>query len=315
MHLPKSQLHPKDPNGYLSLLTLERIEQMSGTGYGDRGFSYTCHGCSGEVNHELLRVGRFKKDTENLSENDWPLGGTILSFVTGIPQAPIERDMTTDFQTFPNRLISIGLKPSILEITNNSNPSMNVVKELIEKAIQSKSVVRKVNHRLPVESGTLRQEEREAIRRMMSRYWGNSSIFAMELGGAVIRQSVFVDKMYSIDWLHSPAAAQTMNRLLEKYSRFVEIMATFPLQASVPTLDVDIGWHTHQLSPKAYFDYMITKCRKFVDHNDKVDEDVLSESFTWTSKTYEKLFREVYSECTCWYCEGKRVLFSYIVSG
>jgi hypothetical protein len=119
--------------------------------------------------------------------------------------------------------------------------------------------------------------------------------------------------MYSLDWLHSPAARQTITRLLEQYARFIEVMATFPLNSTVPTLDVDHGWHTHQLFPKAYFDYTVVKCRKFIDHNDKIDEDALSAGFEWTSKAYEKLFQEVYSECTCWYCEGK-CLIQFFVS-
>jgi hypothetical protein len=69
---------------------------------------------------------------------------------------------------------------------------------------------------------------------------------------------------------------------------------------------VDLGWHTHQLSPKPYYDYTVLKCKKFIDHDDKMDEDALNTGFEWTSKTYQKLFQGVYSECTCWYCEGKK---------
>lgn len=111
--------------------------------------------------------------------------------------------------------------------------------------------------------------------RMMSRYWENTSIFALELGGAVIRQSVFVEKMHGLDWLHSPAASQTMSRLILKYSRFIHIMAKNPLHTVVPTLDVDLGWHTHQLSPKSYYDYTTKACTKFIDHDDKISEDAL----------------------------------------
>ncbi len=44
----------------------------------------------------------------------------------------------------------------------------------------------------------------------------------------------------------------------------------------------------------------------FIDHDDKIDEVKLSTAFEWTSKTYEKMFSSVYSECTCWYCESIR---------
>jgi hypothetical protein len=281
---------------------------MTGTGYGDRDLSYMCHKCGGEVNHNLLRVAKFKKETENLIMRDWPLGGTILSTASGGPDAPMPTEARTHPNTFPNRLVSMALSAKILELINSNyynKPTMSDVRDLIEAGIKDKNLIKQVNSKSVFESGILRPPERLAIRKMMSRYWENSSIFALELGGAVIRQNVFVEKMYSLDWLHSPAAKETMKRLLEKYQRFIQIMATYPLHVAVPTLDVDLGWHTHQLSPRSYYDYTVSKCKKLIDHDDKMDEDTLNSGFEWTSKTYQKLFNGVYSECTCWYCEGK----------
>lgn len=77
---------------------------------------------------------------------------------------------------------------------------------------------------------------------MMSRYWENSSIFALDLIGAVIRQGTFIEKMHSIDWIHSPALASTEQRLMEKYDRYFAILARHPVQLVVPTLDVDLAW-------------------------------------------------------------------------
>ncbi len=278
---------------------------MGGSGYGDRDLSYICHKCGTNITHDLIRVGKFKKDVENLIMRDWPMGGTILSPATGVPDGPPDSAFTTHLNFFPNRLLSMELRSPILELVNFNNSTMNDVKELIEKAITDKTLIKRVNSKSAFESGALRAAERLAIRKMMSRYWENPSIFALELGGAVIRQSVFVDKMHSLDWLHSPASRDTMTRLIKKYERFIQIIAANPLQTAVPTLDVDLAWHTHQLSPRSYFDYTFTRCSKFIDHDDKMEEGALSAAFEWTSKIYEKYFQEVYSECTCWYCEGE----------
>jgi hypothetical protein len=51
---------------------------------------------------------------------------------------------------------------------------------------------------------------------------------------------------------------------------------------------------------------MLMRCGKFVDHDDKIPEETLDDGFAWTSKTYQEMFGEVYSECTCWYCETVR---------
>ena len=287
-------------------LTAARIIDMDGTGYGDRSLSHICHKCGGEINHEFLRVAKFKKETENLILKDWPLGGTILNSQFGAPVPPSVPSGEAPDQ-FPNRLIALELRSRILEMTiPSSNFTMNDVKGLIEAAIADKAVVKRVNSKGTFESGVLKRTERLSIRKMMSRYWENDSIFALELGGAVLRQGTFIDKMKNLDWLHSPAAQNTMNRLLLKYERYIHIIQTNPLHTAVPTLDVDLGWHTHQLSPKSYFTYTVQKCKKFIDHDDKIDEEKLSTGFEWTSKTYQKLFNEIYSECTCWYCEAIR---------
>lgn len=124
---------------------------------------------------------------------------------------------------------------------------MNCIRNEIEKAFQDRVYVLAVNTRTPTE------EERIAVRRMMSCYWENASPFSLDLVGAVIRQGTFVEKMHRINWIHSPAAAFTMQRLLTKYDRYLEIVtkAKKPKngQIAVPTFDVDLAWHTHQLCP------------------------------------------------------------------
>lgn len=121
---------------------------------------------------------------------------------------------------------------------------MDTIKTIIEIAIRDKSVIRKVHLAGGLSTGSLSRPERLSIRKMMSNYWDNASVFALELGSAVIRQGAFVDKMQSLDWLHSPTARQTMERLLAKYGRFIDIIAKYPLRTAVPTLDVDLGWHS-----------------------------------------------------------------------
>ena len=95
----------------------------------------------------------------------------------------------------------------------------------------------------------LTTKQRVAVRKVMSNYWDNSSPFSINLVGAVIRQGTFIEKMHSIDWIHSPAVASTMNRLIQKYARFFEILASYPKRMAVPTLDVDLAWRKSSNQP------------------------------------------------------------------
>ncbi|KFA53947.1 hypothetical protein S40293_01804 [Stachybotrys chartarum IBT 40293] len=288
---------------------------LIGKGYGDGDLEYNCSQCKFKITNGALRLNKFRIDAQALINYDKAMPGTILDLETGMPLLLAD---TSDNRLFPSRLIKRSLLAEIAENLKpgiHAEPSMLVVRDMIAgvtavggdkaslKAAEPKKtsqVLKDVNMRL-IPSG------RKYVRKMMSRYWQNSSSATLDLVGAVMRQGVFVDKMYKIDWLHSPASRATMDRLIKKYTRFISIIALCPDQVAVPTLDVDLAWHTHQLSPQSYYKYTVAQTKRFVDHDDKIDQDKLSTLFDSTCKTYQDMYGEPYSECTCWYCETLRV--------
>ncbi|KAI0198550.1 hypothetical protein F4808DRAFT_451932 [Astrocystis sublimbata] len=284
---------------------------LIGEGYGDGDFKIRCRQCSSTLDRKYLEVAKFGADVKSLLAQGYPMPGTTLNNKTGmiriLPQTEQFDLLRSSFQrTFPNRLITQGLRTKLYDPPPSS---MDDVRKIIEQALADNDMLKRVegvNEKDKLKKYRLGQEARVHIRKMMARYWGNSSPFALELGGAVLRQGIFTEKMYKMDWLHSPAARETMTRLIKKYERFTNIMGKHPSQVAVPTLDVDLAWHTHQLSPSHYYQWMCSKTSKFIDHDDKIDENKLSTAFEWTSKTYQEMYGEVYSECTCWYCESVR---------
>lgn len=275
------------------------------TGYADKNLTAPCPTCGLSVTHEKLRVQKFRRDVQNLLKSDIPMPGTILSLRGTTENASTSRRVVF----FPNRLIKHGIRQNLLELTDPTKcPDSTVVtiRGEIEKSLKNKQLIRKVNDRFLQSS--LDFGEKVALRRMMARYWDNSSPFSLDLVGAVIRQGTFVVKMDNINWLHSPNLESTVSRLLSKYSVFWKIMAGNPQHVAVPTLDVDLAWHTHQLTPKRYYAFSTSNTDgKFIDHDDKIDEVKLSDAFEWTSKQFQKLTGgQLYSECTCWYCEAIR---------
>ncbi|KAF2969983.1 hypothetical protein GQX73_g3622 [Xylaria multiplex] len=270
----------------------DKPPSLVGQGYGDGDFQMRCCKCDMILKRDYLEVSEFATDVKNNLARRIPMPGTILDSKTGmakqLPQPGTQKDR---FQrTFPNRLIRYDLRSRLYDPPLES---MDAVRKIIEKALANPDVIKKVEYvavKDNKKSYRLGQEARIHVRKMMSRYWGNSSPFALELGGAVLRQGIFTEKMYKMDWLHSPAARETMVRLIAKYDRFITIMGKFPNQIAVPTLDVDLAWHTHQLSPASYYESVCSKTGRFIDHDDKIAEDKLSTSFEWTSKVYQELY-------------------------
>ncbi|KAJ2899339.1 hypothetical protein MKZ38_003268 [Zalerion maritima] len=284
---------------------------LIGSGCSDGGFSYICASCGLYIDCDVLRVAKFKRDVQNLlGPNNFALPGTILELKTNSPNAVPKEKIDTFEQTFPARLVKTALRSQVLALIQPNDtlkPTMEMIKPMVEKIFTNEKLSAEIDNKTSImHSYRIPGLSRCYTRRMLSRYLDNHSPFALDLAAAAIRQGVFTEKMAKINWLHSPNSRTTIEKCILKYTRFVKIMAEHRDRLAVPTLDVDLAWHTHQLSPASYYVYTVSKTKRFLDHDDKVRDETLGEAFEFTSEAYQDMFKEVYSECTCWYCEAVR---------
>ena len=126
------------------------------------------------------------------------------------------------------------------------------------------------------------------------------------LADAVKRQVAFVDQMDAQLWIRSPALAGTLQRAGARYARFLRLLQLYPGTTLVPTLDVDLAWHTHQLSHHAYRAAVEARVGRFVDHDDKIGRATLDDGMAATEKLWRVRFGEEYRVCQCWDCEALR---------
>ncbi|KAF7304496.1 hypothetical protein HMN09_00852000 [Mycena chlorophos] len=151
-------------------------------------------------------------------------------------------------------------------------------------------------------SNVLREEPR-VLQRIMNAYT-DGRIFSVELVSAVLRQAGFVRKMYELDWT-KPGAFDNLEdevalwHVIARYHAFLDLMANSPRIFLVPTLDIDLAWHTHQLRSYEYYYDTKNHVRVFVDHDDKVESTSLSNSFDGTSAAWKKRYGQQYTYCGC----------------
>ncbi|KAF2495462.1 hypothetical protein BU16DRAFT_460912 [Lophium mytilinum] len=274
------------------------------SGFTGSGFYQTCSSCCLTVTHEKLRVAKFTNDCESLVLQNRPMPGTILG-LDGTPElVDGKKKLGNHDLFFPNRIVE-SIPDFRFSFKENPDLTMKHVKSYIESimfSFEQRSIVNADQNK----PDFISKKSKKAIRRMMAQYWDNSSRFGVDLVGAVIRQGTFIQKMYKIDWYHSPAILATMDRSIIKYHRFIRLIKENPKKTAVPTLDVDLAWHTHQLHPRNYYFYTVFETKKFINHDDKIPEGDLSTFFKWTCNAYEKKYGKPYSECSCWYCESTR---------
>lgn len=132
-----------------------------------------------------------------------------------------------------------------------------------------------------------------------------SNTLQWELRDAVVRQTSFVDKMNAHLWIRSPAVEGTLRRAIDRYDKFLKLLARDKKFIVVPTLDVDLAWHTHQcFSGVGYAGTMKARVGRFINHDDTIGKDTLGDGFAETRKLYRVYFSREYRICGCWDCEA-----------
>ncbi|KAK4652655.1 hypothetical protein QC762_0075380 [Podospora pseudocomata] len=128
----------------------------------------------------------------------------------------------------------------------------------------------------------------------------------LDLAAAVHRQAAFARKMTRFGWIRSPNVDSMLGRAISRYRNFFSLFAVAN-HATVPTIDIDLVWHTHQLSPAQYTLYSEKAAQgRFINHNDNIEQADILSAFQSTRALYQRVFGEEYVVCNSWFCEAAR---------
>ena len=127
---------------------------------------------------------------------------------------------------------------------------------------------------------------------------------AIALRNAVLRQCSFVEKMNRHLWIRSPALSGTLKRAIKRYDYFLKLVKRYPDTMFVPTLDIDLIWHTHQCRAIEYVKTTRELAGKFLNHDDTIKDGILGDGFEETRTLYHLRFGREYRVCGCWDCEA-----------
>ncbi|KAI9771742.1 MAG: hypothetical protein M1839_002757 [Geoglossum umbratile] len=142
-----------------------------------------------------------------------------------------------------------------------------------------------------------------AISACLENYRDNPGRFSLDLRHAVTRQSGFVAKMHTLLWIRAPCLPHMLSKYLDRYKRFIYLLGSEGGRNLVPTLDIDLIWHTHQLCPPFYNFLMLRDTGRFVNHDDRIVPDKLNTDFQRCKELWMETFGEEYGWCLCWQCE------------
>ncbi|OJJ72420.1 hypothetical protein ASPBRDRAFT_175492 [Aspergillus brasiliensis CBS 101740] len=105
----------------------------------------------------------------------------------------------------------------------------------------------------------------------------------------VLRQVNFIDQMHDCLWILHPDAEEILESARKRYNNFVELFRLHPGVMLVPTLDIDLVWHTHLCSAARYRVFIMERVGRFINHDDKLGKGTLDDGFERTKELYEEL--------------------------
>ncbi|KAH7923640.1 hypothetical protein BV22DRAFT_1048054 [Leucogyrophana mollusca] len=265
----------------------------NGTGYAEKKFSALCPlpGCRLKITKGNLAVAKFARDlTDDEEGTESYMAGTLYTS-TGkrdARQAKAVKELLARSADFSRKTVKTSLERIARldwekEVKESVGYSFDQLKESVTEAMKGSS--------------------QASIAKLLSAYQDDRA-FSVDLVEAVLRQGLFTKKMGELGWLQSSAfrdesKAQILDHSILRYHGFLDLMASTPHAMFVPTLDIDLVWHSHQLMASRYLIDCETYVGRSVDHDFKVGESRLSLAFDETCRAWLSRFNVPYMQCGC----------------
>ncbi|CAL1714287.1 unnamed protein product [Somion occarium] len=264
------------------------------TGYLQTKFAITCSSCRKHITKEILAISKFAQDLVMVVD---PEGAPFKHGKQGY----LAGSVSTAADPF-NAKAAVLVKNALL---NNKV----LFPKPMPASIHWHEMRTKILKRTDSSISILHREVTACIRlprrrnRILSAYIDDLP-FSIELVSAVLRQGSFIDKMHDFAWTEPGYFDDAVDEVvlvhaIARYHAFLDLMSSSPTALFVPTLDIDLAWHTHQMMGGNYSDQCVTYIRKLVDHDDKIEENYLANAFDITCRAWQERFKIPYMHCGC----------------
>jgi len=123
---------------------------------------------------------------------------------------------------------------------------------------------------------------------------GNLSSVSLDLVKGMYRQLDFINKIcVNFDYWNDEAV---ISASITRYFKFMDLMKRFGRKKMlVPTMDIDLVWHTHQTISTDYYKCTTSYFRNLIDHDDTIPGEDLLKGYARTFIYWSRAYNEAYS--------------------
>ncbi|KAE9375116.1 hypothetical protein N431DRAFT_463222 [Stipitochalara longipes BDJ] len=117
--------------------------------------------------------------------------------------------------------------------------------------------------------------------------------FSFDLRAEVKRQILFARKITAA-YPYDPVPENLLLDSQKRYAKFMNLIRMHQNPSIVPAVDIDLFWHTHQLSATNYLPWCTHHVGFPINHDDTVGESELSTNLHDTASAWEAAYSEDY---------------------
>ncbi|CAG7852909.1 SubName: Full=Uncharacterized protein {ECO:0000313/EMBL:CCA76091.1} [Serendipita indica DSM 11827] len=268
------------------------------TGYAQAKFKHRCESCCKEFTKGAMGMRRF------VDEVSLQRSGTKVFFSETLLEPPTGKVNEKAAQTFVEKVFKALHKDyKILKPFKGENPAEEATKLGDALAWDFEILCDRLHEGVRPTTVPDRKNRNPRLQRFAVAY-SNPGMASIDLVGAVLRQGSFISKMDELGWTRPGrfdliAESAPLVRSVARYHAFLDLMAAHNSTFFVPTLDIDLAWHTHQLKSVHYRTATTLFVGRFPNHDDNIEPSTLSTAYDITAKAWKARFGVAYSVCGC----------------
>ncbi|PVF99604.1 hypothetical protein CPB86DRAFT_813763 [Serendipita vermifera] len=269
-----------------------------GQGFAQPNFAYKCEHCQIVFDKTHLGIRRFAEEISHKRAGESVyISESLLHHQTGVIDTSSANEFMTKVLSHLDTLYKVNQPIASTEIRSQAN-------QLAEGLSYNPQILLESLHRgvAPLTRPNPARS-RPRLQRVVTAY-SHFGPACLDLVGAVLRQGSFIEKMVNLGWTrpgrfdYSRDSAPLV-RCIARYHAFLDLMSHTPGLFLVPTLDIDLAWHTHQLKGEQYRLDTQYCLQRTPNHEDNVESNSLSKAYDITAKAWKARFGVPYSVCGC----------------
>ncbi|KAI9302917.1 hypothetical protein BJ944DRAFT_289790 [Cunninghamella echinulata] len=225
-----------------------------------------CYNCQSiiELPWSVYTTYRFGKNTA-LFPHDGCGPAEGINFLD-ITRMKLEADLFKPIPAVAGTLLTSD--GTIKDYPNRMIPFVKRISVIIPKNELDFAYEKQLNELLKFHGEKYEYDANELLYAIRTCYQGNPSPFSIDLLHGVARQRRFYDDIMDVNWERS----QGFVLGIRHYHDFLALLHMNPYLRAVPTLEIDVAFHTHMMHSYEYRKFMLNHLGRVINHDDDVPE-------------------------------------------